>query len=188
MMNSNLFTGHLIRLAALDAEASAEWFARWDRDMEYMRLLDSDPRHLLTAKQIKAEIEKQETAGQEIAFAIRTLADDRLIGFVDLDGFNRAHGDSFVGIGIGDRAYWGRGYGTDTMRVLLRYAFTELNLFRVSLDVFSYNLRAVRSYEKAGFMVEGRQRQALCRDGQHHDLIFMGVLRDEWLRTINNDQ
>ncbi|CAG0978474.1 diamine N-acetyltransferase [Anaerolineae bacterium] len=187
-MNSNLFTGQLVRLAALDAEASAEQFARWDRDMEYMRLLDSDPRRLLTAKQVKAEIEKQEAAGQEIAFAIRTLADDQMIGFVDLDGISWPHGDSFAGIGIGERAYRGKGYGTDAMRVLMRYAFTELNLFRVSLNVFSYNQRAIRSYEKAGFVIEGCQRQALRRDGQNHDLIFMGVLREDWLRTINNDQ
>ena len=172
----------------MDAEASAEWFARWDRDVEYMRLLDSDPHRLMTAKQIKAAIEKDEAESQEIQFAIRTLAEDRLIGFVALDGINWPHGDSFVGIGIGDRAYWGRGYGTDAMRVLLRYAFTELNLSRLSLNVFSYNQRALRSYEKAGFVVEGRQRQALQRDGQYHNLIFMGVLCDEWRRTINNDQ
>ena len=179
-MTTNLFTGQLVRLAALDAETSAERFTHWDRDTEYMRLLDSDPRQLLTAKQIKAEIEKEQAAEREIAFAIRTLADDSLIGFVDLDGIQWMYGDSFVGIGIGDRAYWGRGYGTDAMRVLLRYAFAELNLHRVSLNVFSYNQRAIRAYEKAGFVVEGCQRQALRRDGQYHDLIFMGVLREDW--------
>ena len=187
-MNANLFTGQLIRLSAMDAEASAEWFARWDRDVEYMRLLDSDPHRLMTAKQIKAAIEKDEAESQEIQFAIRTLAEDRLIGFVALDGINWPHGDSFVGIGIGDRAYWGRGYGTDAMRVLLRYAFTELNLSRLSLNVFSYNQRALRSYEKAGFVVEGRQRQTLRRDGKFHDLIFMGVLRDHWRKSMTNDQ
>lgn len=187
-MTNDLFTGQLVRLAALDAEACAEQFARWDRDMEYMRLLDSDPRRLLTARQIKAEIEKEQADQQNIAFAIRTLADDQLIGFVDLDGLNWAHGDSFVGIGIGDRAYWGRGYGTDAMRVLVRYAFAELNLHRLSLNVFSYNRRAIRSYEKAGFVVEGRQRQAFRRDGQYHDLIFMGVLREDWRGLMSNDQ
>ncbi|MBI5565704.1 MAG: GNAT family N-acetyltransferase [Chloroflexi bacterium] len=187
-MITNLFTGQLVRLAALDAEASAEWFARWDRDMEYMRLLDSDPRHLLTAKQIKAEIEKEQAEEREIAFAIRALADDQLIGFVGLDGINWVHGDSFVGIGIGDRACWGKGYGTDAMRVLVRYAFTELNLYRLSLNVFSYNQRAIRSYEKAGFVIEGRQRQALRRDGHYHDLVFMGVLRDDWRKSMTNDQ
>ena len=187
-MNTNLFTGQLVRLAALDAGASAGQFAQWDRDTEYMRLLDADPRRLLTAKQVAAEIEKEQADEREIAFAIRTLTDDRFIGFVGLDGINWTHGEAFVGIGLGDRAYWGHGYGTDAMRVLLRYAFMELNLYRVSLDVFSYNQRALRSYKQAGFRVEGQQRQALRRDGQYHDLIFMGVLRDEWQRAISNEQ
>lgn len=186
-MNANLFSGRLVRLAAVDVDADPAWFARWDRDTEYGRLLDADPRRLLTARQIKTAIEKEEAEGREMAFAIRTLAEDQLIGFVDLDGPNWTHGDSFVGIGIGDRAYWGRGYGTDALRVLLRYAFTELNLYRLSLNVFSYNARAIRAYQKIGFAVEGRMREALRRDGQYHDLIFMGILRDEWRRAMTNE-
>ncbi len=186
-MNSYLFTGHLVHLAAINVETDAELFARWDRDTEHMRLLDADPHRLMTAKQIKAEIEKEAAESQEIQFAIRTLADDRLIGFVALDGISWAHGDSFIGIGIGDRAYWGRSFGTDAMRVLLRYAFTELNLYRLSLNVFSYNTRAIRTYEKVGFVVEGRMREALLRDGQYHDLIFMGILREEWQRSVTDD-
>ncbi|MGQ0601025.1 MAG: GNAT family N-acetyltransferase, partial [Anaerolineales bacterium] len=60
------------------------------------------------------------------------------------------------------------------------YGFTELNLHRVSLGVFSYNGRAVRSYEKAGFRIEGRSRQAVSRDGQRFDDVWMGILREEW--------
>ena len=187
-MTINLFTGQLVRLTAINVETDTEMFARWDRDTEHMRLLDADPHRLMTAKQIKAEIEREEAASQEIQFAIRTLADDRLIGFVGLDGISWTHGDSFIGIGIGDRAYWGKGYGTDAMRVLLRYAFTELNLYRLSLNVFSYNTRAIRTYEKVGFVVEGRMREALLRDGQYHDLVFMGILREEWPRAMNNDR
>jgi RimJ/RimL family protein N-acetyltransferase len=89
-------------------------------------------------------------------------------------------GTAGVGIGIGEREYWGKGYSTDMMRVILRYAFTELNLNRVTLNVFEYNPRAVRSYEKAGFVVEGRERKAIHRDGKYWDVLFMGVLREEW--------
>jgi RimJ/RimL family protein N-acetyltransferase len=66
------------------------------------------------------------------------------------------------------------------MQVILRFAFEELNLYRVSLDVFEYNPRAVRSYEKAGFSHEGRLRRCLNRNGRRWDLIYMGILRDEW--------
>jgi RimJ/RimL family protein N-acetyltransferase len=89
---------------------------------------------------------------------------------------------AFVGIGIGERAYWGKGYGTDAMKVALRFAFTEINLERVTLNVFEYNPRAIRSYEKAGFKHEGRMRGALLKDGRRWDMIYMGILREEWLQ------
>jgi RimJ/RimL family protein N-acetyltransferase len=92
------------------------------------------------------------------------------------------HGDTFVGIGIGEPDYRGKGYGTDAMRVILRFAFMELNLHRVSLDVFEYNPRAIRSYEKAGFVIEGRKRRVVNRDGRRWDDIYMGILREEWER------
>jgi RimJ/RimL family protein N-acetyltransferase len=75
---------------------------------------------------------------------------------------------------------WGKGYGTDAMRVVLRYAFTELNLHRVSLDVFSYNPRAIRSYEKAGFKYEGCMRSRVQRDGKRWNMVFMGIMKEEW--------
>jgi RimJ/RimL family protein N-acetyltransferase len=111
---------------------------------------------------------------------IRALEDDRLIGDTGLDGVRWSHGDAFVGIGLGERQYWNKGYGTDAMRIILRFAFTELNLHRLTLNVFEYNRRAMRSYEKAGFAVEGRQRGWIHRDGNRYDLIYMGLLRSEW--------
>jgi hypothetical protein len=71
--------------------------------------------------------------------------------------------------------------GTDAMRVMLRYVFNELNLRRVSLIVFEYNLRAIRSYEKVGFVHEGRVRRVMQRDGRRWDFLYMGILREEWL-------
>jgi RimJ/RimL family protein N-acetyltransferase len=68
------------------------------------------------------------------------------------------------------------------MRVALRFGFMELNLQRVTLNVFDYNSRGVRSYEKAGFQVEGRVREFILRDGARHDVIYMGVLRENWLQ------
>jgi RimJ/RimL family protein N-acetyltransferase len=112
---------------------------------------------------------------------IRMLNSDRLIGGVGLWLESWAHGEAWVGIGIGDRDFWGSGYGTDAMGLILRYAFTELNLRRVSLEVFAHNPRAIRSYEKAGFRREGVIRSDCRRDGQRWDSVFMGILRDEWL-------
>ena len=94
------------------------------------------------------------------------------------------HGDTFVGIGPGDREYWGKGYGTDAMKIILRYAFIELNLHWVSLDVFEYNQRGVRSSEKAGFVHEGRARQLLMCEGRRWDVLYMGILREDWIKQV----
>ena len=87
----------------------------------------------------------------------------------------------FVGLGIGETEYWSKGYGTDVMNVLLRFAFTEVNLQRLTLTVFEYNTRAIRSYEKAGFHHEGRKHLALHREGKRWNELYMGILRQEWL-------
>ena len=185
MTTAGLLTGDLVRLAALNPETDAESFARWSRDSEYYRLDTTDPARMWSPRQTREFMDKDDQAEHpnSISLAIRTLDGDQVIGFIALDGIEWTHGDAWVGIGIGDRAFWGRGYGADAMRVMLRYAFVELNLFRVSLNVFEYNRRAIRSYEKCGFTVEGRLRAWIHRDGRLWDLIFMGILREEWDRT-----
>lgn len=86
-----------------------------------------------------------------------------------------------LGIFIGDKSYWDQGYGTEVMMLLLKIGFSTLNLHRIYLRVFEDNPRAIRSYEKAGFVHEGRQRQAEYHDGSFHDVLFMSVLRPEWV-------
>jgi|WetSurMetagenome_2_1015567.scaffolds.fasta_scaffold878029_1 RimJ/RimL family protein N-acetyltransferase len=181
-MNGDLFRGELVRLTAEEPELLGKAVSSWDRDSEFRRLLDDEPPCLWSAKKIQSWFEKdsQEQDEEGFQFLIRTLQDDRLIGFVGLWDLERNHGDAEVGIGIGDRQSWGRGYGTDAMRVILRYGFTELNLKRITLGVFDYNTRAIRSYEKAGFTLEGRMRKAVYRDGSRADIVYMGILREEW--------
>jgi RimJ/RimL family protein N-acetyltransferase len=182
-MEKDLFRGELVKLAVDEPQTIADSFSRWVRDSEYWRLANSNPVRAWSSKAIKDWLEKnpENERGDQFIFSIRTLQDDLLIGDVELDGVLWSHGDAFVGIGIGDREYWGRGYGRDAMRLILHYAFSELNLERVSLNVFAYNLRAIHSYEKSGFVHEGHARGVLRRDGCRYDLVFMGILREEWL-------
>jgi RimJ/RimL family protein N-acetyltransferase len=179
----NIYTGELVQLIAFDAKDGAKAFARWDRDSEFRRYLDSGAANLVSANKIEKEIEEElnENSPRSYSFGARTLTDDALIGIVDLFVHNWPGRDAFVGIGFGEREYWGKGYGTDLMNLILRYAFTELNLQRVTLNVFEYNPRAVRSYEKVGFRHEGRMRQALNKEGRRWDMLFMGILREEWM-------
>ncbi len=179
-MKPNLLSGKLVHLTADDPQVMADAFARWGHDSEFLRLEDSGPAMLFSSKKIKEFVEKDDQNSDSINFAIRTLDGDRLVGMIGLMGMQNQHGEAFVGIGIGERELWGKGYGTDAMRIILRYAFCELNLRRVSLNVFAYNPRAIHSYEKAGFVHEGRERGRLHRDGRRWDLVYMGILREEW--------
>ena len=183
-MNNDIFRGKMVRLTAESNQVLAEALSKWNRDSEFHRLLDTGVTMVRSVKGTKEWIEKdlEKENAELIFFNIRTLEEDRLIGFIGLDGIQWAHGDTFVFIALGEREYWGRGYGTDAMRVILRYAFTELNFHRVSLDVFEYNPRAIRSYEKAGFKNEGRCRKLLSRDGERTDDLFMGILQEEWVK------
>ena len=108
---------------------------------------------------------------QEDWYAIGTC------GFHNLDWRIRA---SEVGIAIGEKSQWNKGYGTEVMRLLLRHGFETLNLNRIALHVFDINKRAIRAYEKAGFKREGVQRDAMYLNGKYVDVIIMSVLRKEW--------
>ena len=181
-MSNTLFQGSLVRLGSEDPQVMAEAFARWNQNSEYFRMLDSDPARLWSARKIKEWFEKEldEALPGHLDFAIRTLEGDRLIGFIGFDGISWTDRDAYVAIGIGEPDFWSKGYGSDAMRLMLRYGFSELNLHRVSLTVFEQNLRGIRSYEKCGFKLEGRIRDFLLRDGQRSDMLHMGILRKEW--------
>jgi RimJ/RimL family protein N-acetyltransferase len=181
-LTTPLFTGELVRLAQDEPETWAAAWRRWNSDSLLHRLMDDQPPQLFSANKHKQRAEADlEPLPTSFTFTIHRLDDDRLIGFIDLAAISFQHGEGWVGMAIGERDCWGQGYGTDALRLVLRYAFQELDLHRVSLGVFANNPRAIRSYEKAGFRFEGIERQATIREGAYYDTFYMGVLRSEWL-------
>lgn len=183
---TDILEGKLVTLKATDPERDHAHFNAWFKDSQFARLLDSDPITLWPKKMTKEWMEKH--LDEFIGFTIFKKDDDEHpIGLIDLNGVKWVSGDCWVGIGIGNRDDWGKGYGTDAMRVILRYAFCQLNLHRVSLSVFDYNPRAIRSYEKAGFVREGIEPEFLEREGKRWDVVVMGILRSEWKDACPED-
>lgn len=90
-----------------------------------------------------------------------------------------------VGIMIGEKTFWNQGYGTETMKLMLKHGFESLNLHRIWLRVYAKNKRGIRAYEKAGYIYEGNFREAHYQHGQYFDVHFMSVLRSEWLSNQN---
>lgn len=177
--NGNLFLGKLVRLVA-PREQDAALLARWSEDAEYLRALDSDYARPVSGQEVVKRLDPEQRDDNWLEFHLRTLENDRLIGFVALHTIEWNNGVAMLSIGIGEPAYRGKGYGSDALHLILQYAFSELNLHRVGLDVISNNTHAIHMYENAGFRHEGSVRSAVLRDGRRHDRLLMGMLRDEW--------
>ena len=180
-----LFRGALVRLAAATPEDSVD-FAKWSNDDQFLRMTDNDPAKPLSP-QGHAEWEQQMGILSSAAhnngnffFRLRTLAEDKLIGMAGVGMVDWSNRTAMLGIVIGDPEYRGRGYGSDAIRLILNYAFNELNLLRVYTHTIAYNQPALRAYERAGFQREGAWRSAIEREGKRHDVIHFGLLRDEW--------
>ena len=177
----DLYRGTLVRLASESLETMSKSYMKWDMDSGARRLGSNAPIQLWSEKKIKESFEKHDGKSEKaFRFSIYTLADDKLIGNASLWVESWAHSDAWLGIYIGERDHWGRGFGTDTTRLIVQYGFCELNLRRITLGVYSYNERALKSYLKVGFQVEGRFRGDGLRDGVRFDGICMGLLREEW--------
>ncbi|MGZ6266968.1 MAG: GNAT family N-acetyltransferase [Candidatus Limnocylindrales bacterium] len=154
-------------------------FVKWYADPDVARLTRYQPAALST-DEIRRFFYSRILGTDFLAMAIHLRETDRLIGtcaFSQLDGDN---GSCLYHITIGEHDAWGKGYGTEATELMLAHAFTRLPLHRVALTVFEFNTRAVRAYEKCGFVVEGRAREAIYRDGRYWDEIHMSVLAEEW--------
>jgi RimJ/RimL family protein N-acetyltransferase len=154
-------------------------FQRWYSDPEVARLTryQDGP---MRREEIERFFAARVVGTDSLALAVHERVTDRLIGtcaFSQLDGEN---GSAMYHITIGEKDSWGLGYGTEATRLMLEHAFDTLKLHRVALAVFEFNERAVRSYLSCGFVIEGRARESIWRDGRWWDEITMSVLEPEW--------
>jgi RimJ/RimL family protein N-acetyltransferase len=154
-------------------------FLRWYADTNVVRLTRYQDAPM-RPDEIRRFFEARVIGPESLAMAIHIRATDRLIGTCALSQLDADNGSVLYHITIGERDAWGRGYGTEATRLMLDHTFGTLHLHRVSLAVFAFNERAIRSYRRAGFVPEGRSREAIWRDGQWWDEITMSILEPEW--------
>ena len=179
--------GERIRLRR-DEHTDISRFVIWLNDPEVTRYLSLNmPISTASEEQWFENMLKLPASEQPFAIEIRKTSPEeeagawQIIGncsFMDIDHTALS---AEVGLFIGDKSCWDKGYGTEVMRLLLRFGFETLNLNRIFLRVDEANKRGIRAYEKAGFVHEGRLRQAVYRDGQYEDMLIMSVLRSEWV-------
>ena len=186
---TQLYAADDICFGPINYETDPQIESKWTHNAEFMRLFDLEPARPMSAAIVKKQYEKLEKKIDEdknlYHFMIRAKADDRLIGKAVIQRIEWANGNCSVRVGIGSTADQRKGYGTQALKMLLRFAFAELNLFRVSANVAEYNEGAIALMKKFGFVEEVRRRQALEREGRRWDLLVFGLLKDEWVNQVS---
>jgi RimJ/RimL family protein N-acetyltransferase len=170
--------GDRVRLRAIERE-DVPTFYEWMNDPEIRQyLLLYEPMSKIKEEQWVESLQEKKN---DFVFAIEARVEDGWlhIGNAGLHNVDWKNRNGLFGIVLGSRDHWGQGYGPDACRAMLGWAFNTLNLHRVDLEVFDYNPRARRCYEKVGFKPEGTRRQAIYHDGRYHDTTHMGLLKDE---------
>jgi RimJ/RimL family protein N-acetyltransferase len=186
-----LFEAQNIRLGPIDHEKDPEVESGWTQDSEFMRLMELKPVRPLAPSMVKKRYESLEKEIEEdknlFYFTIRARADDRLLGKAMLEWIDWTNGNGFLRLGIGSGQDRHQGLGTQALELLLRFAFAELNLFRVTIVVPEYNQAALGLVRKFNFVEEVRRRQAILRDDHTWDLLVFGLLRSEWSEQVREN-
>jgi RimJ/RimL family protein N-acetyltransferase len=160
-------------------------YHRWINDFAVLRTLHIPRPSTLEEIQAHYEVEVAEERQRRVVyFTVYDRATLRPIGRTDLMDINYRDRSAGFGIEIGEDEYRGRGYGTETTRLMLDYAFTVLGLHNVALETWEYNLAAQHAYKKAGFREVGRRRQAKFMGGKLWDIIHMDCLSTEFVSPV----
>ena len=178
-MRAYKLRGEKVGLAVME-KSDLEAFRGWISDPEVSVFLGPAFWRTYTREDEEEWYERTRKEQRTVVFSLMTLPEEKLIGNTSLFDIDAMNGRAELGIFIGDKEYWGKGYGTEATMLMLDYGFNALNLHSISLRVYSFNTRAIKCYEKAGFKMAGRLREAVLRVGERHDELFMDLLRGDF--------
>lgn len=179
--NDSFLKGKRIYLRPMRFSDINQRYLSWLNDTEVARYVDAGL-FPVTKRDLDEYYRNIKLSKTDIIFAIVDKKHDLHIGNIKLSGINWIHRFADLGILIGDKKYWGKGYGEESCRLVLEYAFKRLNLNKVFLGCHSNNTAALKAYKKAGFRVEGRLRKMLNVDGRYVDKVLMAVLQSQFIK------
>lgn len=172
------FEGKKVRLRPLSMD-DLDNVMKWVNDSDVTRTLMTG-RYPMTRESEREWLEAHvKPSTTEIHYAVETLGGDYL-GGVNLFRVWSVERHAELGIVIGNKEQWGKGYAREAIQLLLKYGFEQLNLHLIYLHVYADHPRAIHLYESVGFKHEGRLRDRVYREGKYHDFLIMSVLRSEW--------
>ncbi|MFG6115562.1 GNAT family N-acetyltransferase [Halobacillus sp. MO56] len=175
-----MFATDRIHLRKL-TESDAVTYYDWRNNMDVME--NTNPElDVHTLKETEAFIQSICHSNSSKSYIIEVNENDKPIGIVSLVNIDYKNRNAECIIDIGNVDYWGQGYGTEAMKLLLNYSFSELNLHKVYLRVFSFNQRAINLYERLGFEKEGELKDHLFRNGEWHGITYLAIFQEKYLR------
>jgi RimJ/RimL family protein N-acetyltransferase len=176
----SMIFGERVRLRAAERDDIKKFYA-WVNDLDVTRHLSLYlPMSTVDEENWFDAMTKRNQSEKTLVIEVRDGEGWKMIGNCGVFGIDSVNRLGEIGIMLGEKDEWNKGYGTETMILLLRHCFETLNLNRVWLQVYAGNSRAKRSYEKAGFIEEGCLREAVYKHGKYDNIIIMSVLRSEW--------
>jgi RimJ/RimL family protein N-acetyltransferase len=178
-----LLTGKTVVLRAFERE-DLKLVHRWQNDEDVMRLARSSPDHAISREALEARYEKA-IKGDDFAereYIIQERSSEQPIGWagITIHRWNRRATSADIGLAIGEKDRWRKGYGTEVVHLLLQEAFEQLNLHRVGWWTYAENEGSLALAKKIGFREEGRIRDSVFFDNRHHDSLVLGLLKDEY--------
>ena len=182
-----MYNGDLVKLRAYKEE-DAVLAKEFINDYEVKRLLAIDAAFPISLWEEEEWVKsKKNTSGLVYDFAIETLKDGKYIGGCSINKLSVKNRNCTIGIMIGDKDYWSKGYGSDALKVLIKFIFEELNMNKIKLSFFAFNERAKACYKKVGFKEEGILKDEIFRDGKYNGEINMALFaKDYFLGNYNN--
>ena len=163
--------GERLYLSPMNVE-DAETYVKWMNDRKVTDNL-GNTRRVCTLLGEKEYIESRKNDNYDFSIV---LNDDTLIGNISLMDVNLVSRKATLGIFIGEEENRSKGYGTEAMKLLVDYGFNILGLHNIDLNVYAFNERAIKAYEKVGFKEYGRRHESYFLDGKYHDEINMEII------------
>ena len=180
-----MYSGDLVKLRAYNEE-DAILAKEFINDFEVKRLLAIDAAFPISLWEEEEWIKsKKNTSRLVYDFAIETLKDGKYIGGCSINELNVKNRNCTIGIMIGDKEYWSKGYGSDALKILIKFIFEELNINKIKLGVFAFNERAKACYKNIGFKEEGLLKNEIFREGKYHDEILMALFAKDYFNREN---
>ena len=180
-----MFENKIIKLRKLSTN-DYRTYHNWRNDIEVMKTT-SPQLDIYTLEETEQFISVIASQANAKGYMIEHKESGQTVGIVSLINIDYKNRSAECILDIGARDMWGKGIGTSAMSLILGFAFYELNLHRVYLQVFSFNERAIKLYEKMGFTHDGKFREAIYRDGRWHDTVIMSILKKEYLNKEQSD-